>query len=314
MQTNKPMGREGGLWTIVLATGQGGGGAAGDGEVPVHLQAQPGGTTLLHDALQRAACLAPERRLRVMVAREHRQWWQWQLADLHPSCIVEVPSDRGAAACILVALTLILREDPEASVVVLPAESQVQDELVLHEALAVAAQSAREHLAQILLLGMAPPEDESTACDWLVPQRQTPPFGLSPVARVRADPDEVEAASLRAEGALAKSSILVARGSTLRALFEQHLPALALRFCLWRGDGPSLPGLFGSIHHYDLTHDLLQPSLERLSVVSVPPCGWTDLQWPERPAHKAPAGWRSEPGFVPPPELSQLFASARRAA
>jgi hypothetical protein len=56
------MGREGGLWAMVLATGPGRG-ASEEGEVPLHLRDQPDGSTLLHNALQRAACLVPERRL-----------------------------------------------------------------------------------------------------------------------------------------------------------------------------------------------------------------------------------------------------------
>lgn len=302
------------MWAIVLATGTGCRAAAGAGEIPAHLRVLPDGTTLLQGALQRAACLVPERRLRVVVAREHRPSWQGHLANLEPSCTVEEPHDRGTTASILLALTLILREDAEASVVLLPADSVVRDELVLHQALAVAATSAREHLSQILLLGMAPPKDESAACVWLVPQRRTAPFGLSPVASVWVCPEAEAAAILRAEGALAKSSILVARGSTLRALFEQHLPALALPFCQWRGDAPSLPALFHSIARHDLTHDVLTPSLERLSVVAVPPCGWTDIQWPERPARETVTQWRPQPGAPPRPDLAQLFASAKRVA
>jgi mannose-1-phosphate guanylyltransferase len=325
---NRPIDKEGGLWAIVLAAGEGNrllrmttvGGEA----VPKQFCALRGEVSMLRHALQRAAWLAPEQHLRVVVAPQHRKWWQWELADLLHYCALEQPCDRGTAAGLLLPLTSILHRDPAATVVVLPADQFTEEEWVLRAALEAAAKMSRDQPERVLLLGMTPQPDRDPDHEWLIPRRRALSFGAAPVDGFRTGPNAVEAEALRSRGALLNSSIMVARGSTLRSLFEEHLPSLAVPFALWHDDERKLKNLYDWIPTYDLSRDLLQRSLDRLQVVAVPPCGWTDLATPERVVHclashsfhpgAMPTMLQPRRGFAAPVDLSRRLAAARGAA
>src|ERR1700710_1577353 len=143
----KPPGSEGegGLCAIVLAAGQGsrlqGITTLGDEAVPKQFCALHGDVSMLRRTLQRAARLVPGPHIKVVVAAQHRKWWQRELADLGRTSIVEQPANRGTAAGVLLPLTPILRQDPEGVVVLLPADHHVGREWILQAALdqAVAA-------------------------------------------------------------------------------------------------------------------------------------------------------------------------------
>ena len=89
-------------------------------------------------------------------------------------------------------------------------------------------------------------------------------------------------------GGLWNSFLMVASGRALTALYLRRRPSLlhALSFAPRRGDGAldpiALARLYASIPSSDFSRELLQGSEDRLSLVPVPYCGWSDLGTPAR--------------------------------
>ena len=81
------MEKQGNLWSIVLAGGDGSrlsqitGGFEGRA-VPKQYCSVKGGPSLLRQALRRARAVAGPDHTTVVVAAEHRRWWSVELADL----------------------------------------------------------------------------------------------------------------------------------------------------------------------------------------------------------------------------------------
>jgi mannose-1-phosphate guanylyltransferase len=324
-------GGQSGLWTIVLAAGKGSRlreitTLAGEA-VPKQFCALHGDVSMLRRALQRAARLVPVSNIRVVVATEHRKWWERELADLPASSAVVQPADRGTAAGVLLPLTPILRQDPEGIVVLLPADHHVGMEWVLQAAIDRALAAVRANPERVVFLGMTPEDAEDSDYGWIVPVPGHPEGSSGPAAveRFREKPDAAEAAALLARGGLVNSFVLVARASTLQALYAERLADLADWFRRWRGDEPALRRIYKQISSRDFSRDLIEPSADRLWVVPVPPCGWSDLGTPARvarclespgvePARTPPTPLPPRPGFVPPVDLSRRLAPAHRVA
>ncbi|HEY0554972.1 MAG TPA: sugar phosphate nucleotidyltransferase [Thermoanaerobaculia bacterium] len=316
---------EGGLWGIVLAAGQGsrlqGITTVGDEAVPKQFCALHGDVSMLRRTLQRAARLVPDPHIKVVVAAEHRKWWERELADLARTSVVVQPSNRGTAAGILLPLTPILRQDPEGVVVLLPADHHVGREWILQAALDQAVATVRTSPDRIVLLGMTPEDEKDSEYGWIVPGGD-PSSGPAAVRRFREKPPATETAALLAQGALVNSFVVVARVRTLHALYEERLTDLAALFRRWRGGAASLRSLYERIPSRDFSRELLEPCADRLWVVPVPPCGWTDLGTPARVA-RCLESQQTEPSplhppartrFVPPVDLSRRLDRALRNA
>jgi mannose-1-phosphate guanylyltransferase len=111
------------VWALVLAAGEGTrrheltttpSGIA----VPKQFCSLAGGSSLLHEALSRAARMAAIERTCVVVASQHERWWQPPLRLLPRSNIVCQPRNRGTAIGILLPLLSIMQRDPEATLAV----------------------------------------------------------------------------------------------------------------------------------------------------------------------------------------------------
>jgi mannose-1-phosphate guanylyltransferase len=259
--------------------------------VPKQFCALRGGLSMLRLALERAARFVPATHLRVVVAAAHRKWWEIELADLPPPSVVLQPRDRGTAAGVLLPVTKILRHDPGAVVVLLPADHSVEREWVLQTAIHQGVAAVRADPARVALLGVAPQDSDDPDLGWILPAGRDIPFGPAAVELFQEKPGGADAASLRARGALVNSSLLAARASTLRALCEEHLPQVAGPFRRWNGGWRALHQLYRRIPSHDLCEDVLEPAARRLWVVPVGPCGWTDLGNREsgRPCRDRPA-------------------------
>ncbi len=314
------------LWAVVLAAGQGsrlrGITTVGGEAVPKQFCALHGDVSMLRRTLQRAARRVPDSHIKVVVAAEHRKWWERELDDLAAASVVVQPSNRGTAAGVLLPLTPIYRQDPEGVVVLLPADHHVGREWILQAALDRAIAAVRTDPDRIVLLGMTPEDTTDSEYGWIVPGAGAPSSGPAAVRRFREKPPAAEVTALLAQGALVNSFILVARVRTLRALYKERLPDLAALFHRWRGGAASLRSLYEQIPSRDFSRELLEPCVDRLSVVPVAPCGWTDLGTPARVARCLESD-RMEPrptplpapkGFVPPVDLSRRLGLAFRSA
>jgi len=304
------------LWVVILA--------AGEGQrvkdltrdrwglpAPKQYALINGQTTLLDTTIERAKKLTPAERITAVVARQHRRWWESELADLPPNNVIAQPENRGTAAGILLPLLWITGRDPDARLVFLPSDHHVASEEILHESIVDAVSCTPSSNSEMVLLGVQPERPE-TDYGWIVPK----PWGdrrLRRVARFREKPHPATAAVLFEQGALLNTFILIAGGRFLLDLFETALPQL------WHSFRPvfdttrdssrlsqNLHHIYTSIPSLDFSKDLLEQAAGSLWVHTVPACGWLDLGSQERLAdHLIAQGRQPSDGH------SELISSLR---
>lgn len=114
--------------------------------------------SLLHDAVVRANFVTSPERTTVVVAEHHRRWWEGLDLRVPARNLFSQPSNRGTAQGILLPLLRILHREPEASLLILPSDHYVSNELVLAAGLREAMTEVIWTPEGILLLGMAAEE------------------------------------------------------------------------------------------------------------------------------------------------------------
>jgi mannose-1-phosphate guanylyltransferase len=293
-------------WALVLA--------AGDGTRLRSLTTAPSGATipkqycclhdgpsLLEESIQRAHAVADEERTCVVVADQHRRWWQPVLAAHPADNVIVQPANRGTAHGILLPLLHIAGRDPDAKVVVLPSDHHVRLESVLAAVLreAVAALARRDDIT--LLLGFKP-EYPDPELGYIVPGDAD--RGMRRVVQFVEKPSTEAASALLERGALWNSFILAAGVRALLDMFRRCAPAtLASMQDAVRRDGGETDGgahvesLYRRLPTLDYSRDVLAGEIAHLRVMPVPPCGWTDLGTPRRVADAL----RDMPPRVPMP-------------
>ena len=280
-------------WALVLAAGEGSrlrsltttpAGVA----VPKQFCSLQGGPTLLDEALQRARAVAPSTQVCAVVAEQHRTWWQPALAALAPGNVIAQPCNRGTAHGILLPLLQIMARDPDALVLLLPADHHVQDEATLMHSLRRATTLATAYPMSVLLLGVEP-EHPDTELGYILPTDKGS-AGLSRVRRFMEKPRLEVASTLLDQGALWNVFIVVATARALLALYERDLGATvnAMRAIVARGRDSAasadLANLYQTLASVDFSAAVLEGQEARLRVLPVPRCGWSDLGTPQRVA------------------------------
>lgn len=274
-------------WAVVLA--------GGDGErvsaltrdaqgavVPKQFWSCNGQEPMVRWALGRARRIAPASRVLVAVKEAHRAFWTEALADVPCDNVLVQPENRGTAAGVIRALVEVQSRgstlDP---VVLLPSDHFVENEPVLHAALATAVRAAWRGDASVVLLGMSP-GGQDTGYGWIVPDTSA---AISHVRRFVEKPPAPHVREMITEGALINSFIIAARAHVLLALVGRVFPDILASFQRLAHrlhDALEAERLYDCLPSMDMSRDVLQRATPYLSVVRVPPCGWSDLGTAER--------------------------------
>ncbi|WP_129777582.1 sugar phosphate nucleotidyltransferase [Peristeroidobacter soli] len=278
-------------WALILAGGEGSRlqsltTTASGVAIPKQFCSFGGEASLLHDALRRAQTVTTPARTCVVVSEHHRLWWQAMDLRIPSANVIRQPSNRGTAIGILLPLLQILHRDPNATLLVLPSDHFVCDEAVLAESLQAAVREIRRQPDRIVMLGISP--DEADPELGYIVSRTSRASGLRSVSEFVEKPSPAVARMLIARGGVWNSFIFAARGRTLLRAFEQRCRQLALD--LWEivsspnplAQADALADLYDRAPALDFSRDILQCSPELLRVLTVPPCGWSDLGTPRR--------------------------------
>lgn len=283
MASGRPGRKSGRTWAIVLAGGAGTRLASlttlpGGTEVPKQYWSLCGGRSLLADALWRAERFAPPARTLVVVAPEHREHWERELAGHPLGNVLVQPANRGTAAGLVLPLLAILGRDPRATIAVLPSDHFVADEGALEAALGSALSRAGRR--ELVLVGIEP-EGPETQYGWVCPEDGQ---RISRVREFVEKPPLAVARELLGRGALWNSFILAVHGTTLLGRVRRRLPDLVrgLGTALWSSDPAALGDLYGRLPVRDFSREVLEGAEGELLVRRAEPCGWTDLGTPER--------------------------------
>lgn len=283
-------------WVLVLA--------AGDGSRLRALTTQPcgtavpkqycslsGGRSLLEDAMVRAQSQVAAERVCAIVAQQHHRWWSSldALTALPQANLIVQPRNRGTAIGILYSLVHILSQDPQAQVLLLPSDHYVADEATLQRSL----RAAMEHVVRCpdrpVLLGLHPEEPDSEL-GYIIPG-DTDPFGGRTVARFVEKPELPVAAQIVRAGGLWNTFIIATSARALLDLFLPRFAPIVMEMQVivsnalqhkTAGGWPSIVDMYTRLPDLDFSRDLLEGRESSLSVIRVPPCGWSDLGTPHR--------------------------------
>jgi mannose-1-phosphate guanylyltransferase len=278
-------------WALILAGGEGSRlrsltTTATGVAVPKQFCSFGGEASLLHDALNRADAVTTPDRTCVVVSEHHRLWWQALDLKIPSENVIQQPRNRGTATGILLPLLRVLHRDPDAGLLVLPSDHFVRKEEVLAASLSAALFSVRHQPEQIVILGISP--DEADPELGYIVAEEAVATNLRSVTEFVEKPSAAVARSLIERGGVWNSFIFAAHGATLLRAFEERAPDLVfeMRHIISRCEPSTqqarLVELYEHAPDLDFSRDILQRSPTLLRVLTVPPCGWSDLGTPRR--------------------------------
>jgi mannose-1-phosphate guanylyltransferase len=279
-------------WAIVLAGGEGSRlhGLTTDASgvtVPKQFCSLTGGQSLLVETLQRAASVVEPDHICVVVAAQHRRWWEPMLSEMPKSNIILQPSNRGTGNGVLLPLLHILARDPNAHIVLLPSDHYVRDEPALVSTLRLAAGALEDQPNQVLLLGMHP-DDADPDLGYIVPGHKIGP-NTSTVDRFVEKPSGAAARQLLDQGALWNALIIATRARALLGLFMTRLPDVVANMrSAVAEDLRSSPNalattiIYRDLPKIDFSSQILQGAETKLLLIEANRCGWSDLGTPKR--------------------------------
>jgi mannose-1-phosphate guanylyltransferase len=292
-------------WALVLAAGEGSRlrsltTASSGASVPKQFCSLYAGPSLLHEALRRARSVTADERACVVVAEQHRRWWEGALRSLTAENVIVQPANRGTAVGILLPLLHILSHDPEPKIVLLPSDHQVRQESVLTSALQDALEQLDWRFHETLLLGIQPDEPDP-GLGYILPGASDGRGALT-VARFVEKPSQSTARALIDAGGLWNAFIVVSSGLALLELFRRRIPEVvsAMSAALQRdkfacSHGAATAELYETLPVIDFSRDIVTGQESHLRVLPVRPCGWSDLGTPERVSEALRRTPRPEP-------------------
>jgi len=229
------------------------------------------------DALLRH--LDPDRIVPVL-ARVRPLPWEREFLDIPVERIVVEPLDRGSAARLLLALTHVQRQDPEAIVLVVDAARASE---LVHEhfghALSQAAVTTQWLGERLILIGETP--ESANPCERFILSAKPDSSGPESVTRYVRARTPCEAASLVLRGALRDTHLVAGGVNALLALYARRHPDLVVRFIehlaprfLCRPWAHEY--LFLGLPELDFHDDVLTDALDLVHVVTLPELGPSD--------------------------------------
>jgi len=324
--TTEPGSGERTPWAVVLA---GGGGSRLRGctvdsaglHVPKQYCLVEADRTPLRLAIERARQFTDPDHVIVVVARQHRKWWEPQLTDVvPPGNVLSQPMSRGTAVGAVLPLLYVMNRDPDAHLVLLPADHYFRDEARLGRAIRRALDHTYRAYHAIVLIGIAP-DSATSDFGYIVPHSEGEE--PRPVAEFVEKPSSFRARQLIARGGLWNTAILAARGRCLLRSIRDRFPHTvdALRVATARVEDPGtlsevLAVVYPGLTSADLSRDVLQRTGCSLVVTRADAVGWSELGTPERVTrfwdeiHPSRIGLRADraAGAKPPP--TSRYASA----
>ena len=249
-----------------------------------------GHETLLNQTRRRTALTVSPDRTLVVVTQAHERFYTPVLAGPLSSSLVVQPENRGTAPAILYALHRLAPMTGTEPVAIFPSDHYVSDDVAFmaHVEAAFAAVRLRPEL--VVLLGIMPDRPE-VEYGWIEPAEPIVGEGAGAVCRVRRfweKPSALLAQTLRAEGCLWNSFVMVARVPTLLGLINSAVPDLYDAFAPIRPfistaeEEEVVREVYSRLPSTDFSSQVLERHPARLAVLRVSGVGWNDLGDPYR--------------------------------
>ncbi|HEY8537871.1 MAG TPA: sugar phosphate nucleotidyltransferase [Steroidobacteraceae bacterium] len=281
-------------WALVLAAGEGSRlqsltMTASGVAIPKQFCSLGTSPSLLDDALRRARAVASPERTCAIVAEQHRRWWQALPLDIPAENLIRQPHNRGTANGILLPLLRIVHRDPEANLLVLPSDHYVRNEEVLATSLQQAMSALERDSEHLILLGITP-EEPDPELGYIVGEG-VDEDGIRAVRAFVEKPSANTARELIETGGVWNSFIFAVNAQTLLRVFEERCVDLVreMKHIVSKqndaqAQNQEIAKLYEQLPQVDFSREVLQRSPGALKVLTVPPCGWSDLGTPRRVA------------------------------
>jgi mannose-1-phosphate guanylyltransferase/mannose-6-phosphate isomerase len=236
--------------------------------------------TLVAETLHRIVPLVDVGRSIVMTSAALRQRVLAELPAVPPDRIVGEPIGRNTAPAIALGAHVLLREDPDATLAVLPADHVIADPGAFRRAMTVAFDAA-ESARALVTLGVRPTRPE-TEYGYIRAGGATAIEGAFAVSRFEEKPDRARAESFLAEGGhYWNSGMFVWRADRFLEDVDTHLPEVARaleRVTAVPGDGAfgrQIAEFYERVPSVSVDYGVM----ERASGVVVVPAdfGWDDV-------------------------------------
>jgi mannose-1-phosphate guanylyltransferase len=189
-----------------------------------------GDRSLLQLAFDRIEAQVPAERIWVITAAAHLDETARQLPALAADQIVGEPCGRDTAACIGLGAALIARRDPDAVMLVMPADHVIEPVQEFRRAVHAAEQTAEEHLSALITFGI-PPTYPATGYGYIHRGRETAQrqgLGVYRVQQFREKPKYEDAERYLVSGEYYwNSGIFVWKAAAILAELRDRQPRLS---------------------------------------------------------------------------------------
>ncbi len=238
-----------------------------------------GERTLLEATFDRVAPLCPPEQRLVVTAAHLAAAVEQLLPELPAGAVIGEPVPRNTAPCMAVAALAALHMDPEAILVLLPADHWIADAEAFRRALSVAAERAQS--GAIVTLDIAPSHPE-TGYGYIELGAEVGP-GVRQVERFVEKPSlEVALGYLAGGKHLWNAGVFVLRAERAWRALEQHVPAIPLALADLRGHAPDSPAwsdafarCFGACPSISIDYGVMERETA-IEVVRLD-AGWSDV-------------------------------------
>lgn len=178
-----------------------------------------GTRSMLQHTLDRVAMISEPKRTIVVIGSGHRVFFESALSRDFGGMVMEQPVDCGTAAGVLLPVSYILQQDPDATVVVLPSDHFVHPESSFVDQLKEAASMAESWTRHLVLLGAVPDRPE-TDYGWIQPspRKRSPEAELRGVLSFYEKPCKAEAERFHRNQWLWNTMVVAAKGQALWSL------------------------------------------------------------------------------------------------
>ena len=198
-------------------------------KLPKQLLPLAGSETLLQDTVGRLHGLVPPERTLIVTNMRLTEAVQRQLPELPPTAIVGEPCKRDTAPCIGLAALLVLQQDADATMAVMPSDHVIDPTESFQKALLQANDLVNQNPDRLVTFGIRPSTPSSSY--GYIQQGETLPHKKddAPVHRVaqfrEKPPVDVAKEYLAAGNFLWNAGIFVWRAKTIIEALSEHQPA-----------------------------------------------------------------------------------------
>ncbi|MBW3599140.1 MAG: mannose-1-phosphate guanylyltransferase [Planctomycetes bacterium] len=251
-------------------------------ERPKQLLRLAGSETMIRATVNRAGELAPASRIRIITSRALAEPIREELPELPPAAVIAEPCRRDTAPCIGLAAQLLLQEDPDAVMAVMPSDHIIQATEKFQAALKYAAALIEKQPRRLVTFGIRPTYPAET---FGYIERGEPLSGAAddpPTFRVQMFREKPNAAAAReyleSGRFLWNSGIFVWRADTIDAALAKLEPAMHAHLAAIgraAGDDETLQREFEAIRGKSIDYAVM----ERYNdvVVIEAPFDWDDV-------------------------------------